>query len=275
VGKLDAVGTERVRRLILERLAEFQARADRASELREIARRARRRGAPSGPLRRRGRPTRTDIDRAAMILALAKHNGSVRAAARALGLPRNTLARHAATLPSWMWAYGPGVLEEHARLLHESGVAPAVARMRGYESARQPDAGRSGMLVPPWTVHGRRTWSQIRHGAPTSHRRRYRNAPDAFPVVDCSPAARPRVLDPEQTLYVTESPRKADAAVSAGLACVDFPGIRMLCLDDETWDYIGVWGRDVRIAFDGDAEEKSDVGPRPRQRRSATGAWRP
>jgi len=68
------------------------------------------------------------------------------------------------------------------------------------------------------------------------------------------------VLDPQQPLYVTESPRKADAAVSLGLACVDFPGIRMLCLDDETWDYIGVRDRDVRIVFDADAGTKPDVG---------------
>ncbi len=68
------------------------------------------------------------------------------------------------------------------------------------------------------------------------------------------------MLDPQQTLYVTESPRKADAAVSLGLACVDFPGIRMLCLDDETWDYIGVHDREVRIVFDADAGTKPDVG---------------
>jgi hypothetical protein len=73
-----------------------------------------------------------------------------------------------------------------------------------------------------------------------------------------SSTSRPRVLDPEQTLYVAESPRKADAAVSHGLACVDFPGIRMLCLDNETWDYIGVAGREVRIVFDADSQEPRD-----------------
>ena len=84
--------------------------------------------------------------------------------------------------------------------------------------------------------------------------------PTPILLVDCSPAARPRVLDPAETLYVTESPRKADGAVSRGLACVDFPGARMICLDDETWDYIGVRNRDVRICFDGNAETLYDVG---------------
>ena len=96
-----------------------------------------------------------------MIFALAKHNGSVRAAAHALGLPRNTLARHAATLPAWTWAYGPAVLEEHARLLHDSGVFPEVARGVVTRACgnRMPDAAACWCPSGPSTagVHGARS----------------------------------------------------------------------------------------------------------------------
>jgi len=214
---------------------------------------------PQPPKRPRGRPPRS-VDRAALVAALAKHEGSIRAAARESDLSRSTFARRAAAVPDWAWAYGPEVLEPHAKLLHDSAVLPGVARARGYESMRGPERpDKAGLLVPIWTVHGRRVWSQLRYDRPRDHRNRYENARDAFAVVDCSPAARPRVLDPDQPLYVTESPRKADAAVSHGLACVDFPGIRMLRLDDETWEYIGVSGRDVRVCFDGDVAIKGDV----------------
>lgn len=45
---------------------------------------------------KRGRPARRDISADAVLLALQRNHGSIRAAAQDLGIPRNTLARHAA-----------------------------------------------------------------------------------------------------------------------------------------------------------------------------------
>lgn len=205
----------------------------------------------------RGRPKRSDVDRATLVAALARNDGVVRAAAREIGLPRNTFARHAREIPAWAWQYGPEIVEEHARILHESAVAPGVARSREYQSVRSTKA--SGLLVPIWNVRGQRVWSQLRVDQPRDRRHRYENGRDAHPVVDCSPAARLLVLDRARPLHVTEAPRKADAAVSLGLAAVAFPGVRMMHLDDETWGFIGVRERDVRIVFDADAAVKPDV----------------
>jgi hypothetical protein len=267
VDQLDLEGVAIVTAMVTARRRALEGPLpDRRAELEAIDRFAHAQDAASLPRRSRGRPRRADIDRAALIDALARHQGSIRAAARSLRLPRNTVARHSARLPKWTWVYGPELLQDHAKRLHDSGVVPEVAKARGYRSVARPGApDRAGMLVPLWTVHGRRAWSQIRLDTARSHAHRYENARDARPMVDCSPAARPRVLDQEFPLYVTESPRKADAAVSCGLACVDFPGIRMLCLHDETWDYIGVRDRDVRIVFDGDAGDKPDVGAAERR----------
>ena len=261
VATLDDEGVAVVESLLRQRRWTLDAnrpRVSREEELAIIARRAaaidRRRG-----VMRPGRPARTDIDRDALVAALARSSGKIRPVARELGIPRDTLARHAQRVPAWTYSYGPGVLA-HAALLHASRVSPEVARLRGYESAMKGSHAQGGLLVPLWTVHSRRAWTQVRHDTPHGRRYRYENAPDAHAIVDCSPAARPRVLDSTFPLYVTESPRKADAAVSLGLACVDFPGVRMMSLDDETWDYIGVRDRDVRVCFDGDADEKPDVG---------------
>src|SRR6185312_1419347 len=121
---------------------------------------------------------------------------------------------------------------------------------RGYISA--PD----GLVVPIWNERGVKAWSQVRFDSPKDRRSRYGNSPDAAATIDLNPFARQMVLDPDRPLYVTEGPRKADAAISRGLACVAFPGVRMLCLDRERWEYIGVNGRDVRIVFDADAVYK-------------------
>lgn len=57
-----------------------------------------------------------------------------------------------------------------------------------------------------------------------------RNSPDAEATIDLNPYARQLVLDPNRPLYISGAPRKADAAVSRGLACVACPGVRMPCL---------------------------------------------
>lgn len=210
--------------------------------------------------RPRGRPRR-DVDRNAMVTALQRTGGKVREAARLLDVPKSTFARQAATVEEWAYAYGPNLREYHARLLHESWVSPQVAMARGYVS------GPKGMEIPIWSVHRQIEWWQTRvdpshrltkHGKP-SRRDRYRNQRGAFPVVDVSPWGRSWVFDESYPLFVAESPRKADAAVSRGMACVALQGCGMLCLDEEIWNYLVVKNRGVVLCFDSDVATNPQV----------------
>lgn len=199
-----------------------------------------------GPRRPRGRPRR-EIDRAAVVAALRAEAGSVRAAAMRLGAPRNTIARYVERerLPD-VHGYAAEINDAHAELLARGGVAPMVAAARGYRSAKD------GLTIPVCTVGGT-AWTQVRLDRPENNRKRYRNQRGFWAVVDVPPAGRDLARDRTRTLYVTESPRKADAAVSRGLACVAVVGVELLCLDDAQWNSIGVRGREVVIAFDADA----------------------
>ncbi len=212
---------------------------------------------PSRP-RPRGRPRRK-IDRTQLIEALRRTDGHCPSAAKILGLPRNTLKRHLIRepVPAIAYAYGPGITEAHAMILANSGVSSDVARRRSYQSVWRK--GGQLLEIPVWSERGVRVWSQFRLDHAVKHRNRYRNGAGACPTIDVSPFGRQLVLDSDRTLYVTESPRKADAAVSLGLACVAMMGVGMLCLDDDAWRYVGVEGRSVRIVFDSDGATNPDV----------------
>jgi len=207
---------------------------------------------PKRPARSRGRPRR-EIDRGAVIDALRVSAGNVRAAARRLRLPRTTVGRCVVAHGLLRLAqYPAGLSEAHTRLLVASGISPDVARARGYRSVQ------GALEVPVWSPRGERLGSQLRIDAPSSRRRRYRNQSPPR-VLDVSPAGLTLALDPRRRLYVTESPRKADAAVSLGIACVAVLGVRELCLDADEWARLGVKGREVCIVFDADAATNPEV----------------
>lgn len=202
-----------------------------------------------------GKPRR-EIDRDALFNAMKDAGGKVREAARALAIPRTTLQDYLRRepVPEYVYGYDQDTLSiSHRRLLARSGVSRDVARARGYISSKR------GLDIPIWNVRGHQMWVQTRVDEPRSYDHRYINSGDAFPVVDVSPFGRHHALDAERTLYVAESPRKADAAVSLGLACVAVQGCRMISYDEEEWGYLQVDGRSVVIAFDGDAAYKPDV----------------
>ncbi len=205
----------------------------------------------------RGRPRR-ELDRDAVVLALQAARGNLRQASRMLSVPRTTLSRFVERCDlAWLGDYPTGLLVAHAELLRASGVSPDVARARGYQSVSR-GTWRGALEIPIWSVSGRRAWTQYRIDRGRK-RWRYENSHDAAAILDVSPHGRQRALDHNLPLYVTESPRKADAAVSRGLACVAVMGVRMLCLDDELWRYVGVAGRAVYIAFDSDAAWNPEV----------------
>jgi len=216
---------------------------------------------PKPPSKPRGRPRKT-LDRDRILAALREGKGCIRHAARVTGISRSTLARYVAReIRSSDYIFGTEISENHGALLAASGVSPEVAAARSYRSDRR------GLIIPLWLADGQRSWEQLRRDPPPESsrehrswkRNRYKNPREAIPVIDVSPHGRERVLDPTTRLYITESPRKADAAVSRGLACVAILGVRMLVLDADAWNAIGVTGRDVHIVFDADAAWNPEV----------------
>lgn len=89
INELDGPDLDLVERMLSDRLAVLEENRRKEKEARRIAEK-----------RPRGRPPRTDIDRAAIIAALARSSGKIRSAARELGVPTNTLARHARRIPA-------------------------------------------------------------------------------------------------------------------------------------------------------------------------------
>lgn len=210
---------------------------------------------PPKPIQQsRGRPRRQDGDRADIVRALAMAEGSMRGAANRLGIPRMTLTRmvERQRIPEWAHSYGQTVAERHARLLHESGVSPVVASARGYRSLP------ASLRVPIWPTHGD-AWTQTRLDNPSRQRCRYKNGRGARAVVDMHPSVRDAVLAGSGPLVITESPRKADAAISRGFLCVSVPGVRLIPWDMMTWEIVGVSGRPILIAFDADVRSNPEV----------------
>jgi hypothetical protein len=209
---------------------------------------------PKPAERPRGRPRR-QIDRDRVRAALIDTEGRLREAARRCNLPLSTLQSYLARepIPEHHYTYGHGLRPEHCDLLHASGIRPAVALARGYASSKL------GLDIPIWDARGQQMWVQTRLDNPRKRSRRYRNGRGAHAVLDVCPYMRRMLFERERTLYVVESPRKADAGVSRGLACVAVQGAHMVCTDAAEWNHIGVDGRDVVIVFDGDAMLKPDV----------------
>jgi len=197
-----------------------------------------------------GRPKRDDIDEQAIRRAMRRKGASLRKMEQWTGIPRTTLQRYIReVLP-----YGADVASHHAQLLRASAVNLEVAQARGYKTLKD------GLSIPMHHVTGESPWAQLRVDNPPKRRYRYRNPrKGAYALVDCNPVAREWVLDAGRRLYVTESPRKADAAVSIGLACVSFPGVRALPADSE-WADVPLRDRDVVVVLDADVVNNPEVG---------------
>jgi hypothetical protein len=128
------------------------------------------------------------------------------------------------------------------------------------------------LAFPIWCVDGEIAFWMVRPDIPRRDRSlkvvKYERPAGSQNVLDVHPYSRERVLDPNETLYVTEGTRKVDSAVSAGLCCVGVLGVwswsrgkedgKSVPLDD--FDLIPLDRRTVVIAFDSDVTTKS--GPR-------------
>jgi DNA polymerase I len=176
------------------------------------------------------------------------------------------------------------LIPQHQTLLKVSAIRDEVARARGYWSATKkaelaelgfgPSQQRvPALVVPVWGITGEVVTYQARPDHPRVHPRtgklvKYETPAGARMVLDVPPAGREWVLDPTRPLFITEGVRKADSAVSHGLACVALLGVwnwRGSTPDGKStaalpdWELVPLKGRQVYIAFDSDAMLKPEV----------------
>ena len=167
------------------------------------------------------------------------------------------------------------LLPQHIDILRSRGIHPDVARERGYRSVTViRDAKRVGfaesqcmlpaLLIPLYNVAGeiagyqlRPDTPRVRDGKPIKYESPARSAPQ----LDCPPRARRWVLDPEQSLVVTEGSLKADSAASRDIACLAIAGVWNWRSPDviAALDQIPLKGRTVYLAFDSDWRRKPAV----------------
>ncbi len=173
------------------------------------------------------------------------------------------------------------LLPQHEKLLHDSAISEAVANERGYRSVEKKEElatlgfGRTqrsvpAMLIPILDVTGgiggylsRPDQPRIVNGRARKYEMPFRSAM----VIDVPPRAREHLGDPSRPLFITEGARKADAAVSAGLCCIDLIGVwcfrgtnqkggKTVLTDFES---IALNGRVVNVAYDSDVMVKPEV----------------
>jgi len=174
------------------------------------------------------------------------------------------------------------LFDQHRELLEARAILPAVAEARGYDSTMLPGWLRQqgfsirdselvpGLVIPIHDVHGalasyqyRPDNPRIRDGKPAKYLRPH----GARNVLDVPPQILGKLADPRPPLWVTESPLKADAAVSAGLVCIATFGVwgwkgsnsrgGKLALPD--WEHIAIAGRDVYLVPDSDVTTNEKV----------------
>jgi hypothetical protein len=178
--------------------------------------------------------------------------------------------------------YGAHIFPQHAKLLEQSAISPEVARARGYVSvdtkSRLEGLGferyqRSvpGLLIPEHRKDGSVWGYQYRPDEPRVTKAgsviKYETPKGQRNGIDIPPGIGGQLDDPAVRLLVTEGSRKADAAVTAGLAGVSLNGVygwrgrnakggRLAVAE---WHDIALNGRRVTLAFDSDVIRKNMV----------------
>lgn len=175
----------------------------------------------------------------------------------------------------------PGALapEHESELVKGSAIAPKVVAARGYETettkAQLKRLGFSNsqggigpwLMIPmygpgdtiPATVQVKPT--QPRPGA-NGKPVKYESPRGAGVVLDVNPLAQGSLPDATVPLWITEGVKKGDAIVSAGGTAISLTGVwgwKMGSLPHESWATVALDGRDVYLAFDSDALDKTGV----------------
>ncbi len=170
----------------------------------------------------------------------------------------------------------PILAENHRKELRASAISDEVIASRGYATVTNPKAlppeftgeqrRLDGLLIPIRNTQGEIVSHQLKPRIPRTFNGKtgkYEQAKNGRICLDVPDAARPYLLNPEATLWITEGAKKVDSAVSNGIPCtIGLPGVWMWqqhgpALPD--WRDIALKGREVVIAFDSDVMTKSSV----------------
>src|SRR5215207_583828 len=162
-------------------------------------------------------------------------------------------------------------------LIEESSIAPDVIRRRGYRTIIDPEellelgfkpyqAITPGLLITLYDMFGNVSSYQYR---PDNARKntegrliKYETRAGHRQVLDANPILGERLRDSNDPLIVTEGVRKADAAISKGYVAVALPGVwcwRKNGVPLPEWEDIKLYGREVYVAFDSDAQTNPHV----------------
>lgn len=172
--------------------------------------------------------------------------------------------------------------QHHREHLEASGLSPEVIEERGYFSAESASAlerlgfARSQRSAPALVIPLRDARGEIvSYQARPDHPRmvdgralKYESRTGDRPVLDIPPRCREMLVDPQVPLFITEGAKKADAAASRGLCCVNVSGVwswrgsnslagRTALPDWETVALNG--GRPVYLVFDSDVTLRRDI----------------
>src|SRR5215203_5527186 len=161
-------------------------------------------------------------------------------------------------------------------VIEESAIDPAVASERGYYlektkrglerlGFKRSQQRAPAIVIPRFSPSGASIPPQIKPDNPLveerngkSRQRKY-ETPAGTPVRLSVPLrAVPMMRDSQQTLYITEGDKKADALASVGECCISLQGVqcwRVL----EDWEEVKLYGREAVIAFDADVMVNPNV----------------
>ena len=178
--------------------------------------------------------------------------------------------------------YGAAIFPQHARMLAGSAISPEVATERGYVSVdtrtRLDSAGFAkwqrnvpGLLIPVHDTSGAVATWQYRPDVPRITKAgrvvKYETPAGSRLVLDVPPRVRAQLGNPAVALWITEGARKADAAASAGLACIGLAGVDGWRGSNgqggktalPAWADIALNSRRIYLAFDSDAASNPKV----------------
>ena len=169
-------------------------------------------------------------------------------------------------------------------LTEESGISPDVIEERGYYTATDPDelvalgfesyqACVPALVIPLWGVDGELRYHRTRPDNPRRSKKpdkavKYEQPAHVPPALDVPRCCQPYLTDTSRRLWVAEGEKKADSLASRGEIVIGLLGVWGWKKDGyplPDWDGVYMIGREVYIAFDSDAAQKTNV------RRARTG----
>jgi putative DNA primase/helicase len=146
-----------------------------------------------------------------------------------------------------------------------AGMGFSSEQINGLVMASEGEFG--ALVIPVWSVDGRVAFHRIRQDKPRKDDGRKRYVKYEQPAgtgtaVDVPPLARSYLKNVVTRLWVTEGERKADSIISRGEAAVALLGVGCWQSDGipkPEWEQVRLIGREVVVAFDGDAESNLQV----------------